>query len=41
MFEPFTTAARRSIFFARYEASQAGAPTIGPEHLLLNLLRVG
>lgn len=39
MFERFTEHARRSIFFARYEASQLGAAYIGTEHLLLGLLR--
>jgi ATP-dependent Clp protease ATP-binding subunit ClpC len=39
MFERFTEKARRVIFFARYEVSQAGGPTIEPEHLLLGLLR--
>ena len=39
MFERYTEAARRVIFFARYEASQFGSPTIDPEHLLLGLMR--
>ena len=39
MFERFTEKARRVIFFARYEASQYGSPTIESEHLLLGLLR--
>jgi uncharacterized protein (TIGR02246 family) len=39
MFERFTEKARRVIFFARYEASQYGSPTIETEHLLLGLLR--
>jgi ClpA/ClpB-like protein len=39
MFERYTEKARRVIFFARYEASQYGSPYIGPEHLLLGLLR--
>jgi ATP-dependent Clp protease ATP-binding subunit ClpC len=39
MFERYTEKARRVIFFARYEASQFGAPAIQPEHLLLGLLR--
>ena len=30
---------RRALFFARYEASQLGSPTIESEHLLLGLLR--
>lgn len=39
MFERYTEKARRVIFFARYEASQFGSPTIDTEHLLLGLLR--
>ncbi len=39
MFERYTERARRVIFFARYEASQFGSPTIESEHLLLGLLR--
>jgi methylmalonyl-CoA epimerase len=39
MFEKYTEAARRVIFYARYEASRLGAEAIGPEHLLLGLLR--
>ena len=39
MFERYTEKARRSIFFARYEASQFGSPVIDTEHLLLGLLR--
>jgi len=39
MFERYTEKARRVIFFARYEASQFGAPFIDTEHLLLGLLR--
>jgi ATP-dependent Clp protease ATP-binding subunit ClpC len=39
MFERYTEKARRVIFFARYEASQFGAPAIDPEHLLLGLMR--
>jgi 1-pyrroline-5-carboxylate dehydrogenase len=39
MFERYTEKARRAIFFARYEASQSGSPLIGPEYLLLGLLR--
>src|SRR5215472_15969071 len=34
MFERYTEKARRVIFFARYEASQFGAPAIEPEPLL-------
>jgi hypothetical protein len=40
MFERCTSAARRVLLFARHEASQAGAASIGPEHLLLSLLRI-
>ena len=39
MFERYTPAARKAIFFARYEASQFGDPEIRPEHLLLGILR--
>lgn len=39
MFERYTEKARRVIFFARYEASMYGCPTIETEHLLLGLLR--
>jgi hypothetical protein len=39
MFERYVEKARRVIFFARYEASQLGAPYIEIEHLLLGLLR--
>ena len=39
MFERYTEKARRTIFFARYEASQFGSPVIDTEHLLLGLLR--
>jgi Clp amino terminal domain, pathogenicity island component len=39
MFERYTEKARRVIFFARYEASHYGSPTIDTEHLLLGLLR--
>ena len=39
MFERYTEKARRLIFFARYEASQFGSPSIETEHLLLGLLR--
>jgi len=40
MFERYTEKARRTIFFARYEASQFGSPYIETEHLLLGLLKV-
>jgi len=39
MFERYTEKARRTIFFARYEASQFGSPYIESEHVLLGLLR--
>jgi uncharacterized protein (TIGR02246 family) len=39
MFERFTEKARRTIFFARYEASQYGSMSIETEHLLLGLFR--
>jgi ATP-dependent Clp protease ATP-binding subunit ClpA len=39
MFERYTEKARRVIFFARYEASQFGSPSIESEHLLLGLVR--
>lgn len=38
MFERYTEKARRVIFFARYDASVYGSPTIDTEHLLLGLL---
>lgn len=39
MFQRYTEKAKRTIFFARYEASQFGSPYIETEHLLLGLLR--
>lgn len=39
MFERYTEPARRSIFFARYEASQFGSNQINTEHMLLGILR--
>ena len=39
MFERYTEKARRVIFFARYEASRYGSPSIEGEHVLLGLLR--
>jgi 2-C-methyl-D-erythritol 2,4-cyclodiphosphate synthase len=39
MLERFTEKARRVIFFASYEASQYGSPSIEPFHLLLGLVR--
>lgn len=41
MLENFTERARRSLFFARYEAARAGSSAIESEHLLLGLLREG
>jgi len=38
MFERYTEAARRVIFFGRYEAAKCGSPYIETEHLLLGLL---
>jgi hypothetical protein len=39
LFERYTERARRSIFFARYEASVLGTPEITSEELLLGILR--
>lgn len=39
MFERYTEPARRTIFFARYEASVFGSSRIETEHLLLGVLR--
>jgi ATP-dependent Clp protease ATP-binding subunit ClpC len=39
MFERFTEAARRTLFFARLEASESGSRVITTENLLLGLLR--
>jgi ATP-dependent Clp protease ATP-binding subunit ClpC len=39
MFERFTEAARRTLFFARYEVTQLGATDIEPHHILLGLIR--
>jgi len=39
LFERYTEPARRTIFFARYEASQFGTKAIESEHLLLGILR--
>ena len=38
MFEKYTEAARKAVFFARYEASQSGSPYIEVDHLLLGIL---
>lgn len=39
MFETYTEKARRTLFFARLEASEFGSPSIESQHLLLGLLR--
>lgn len=39
MFERYDEAARRALFFSRYESSQLGAVSIETQHLLLGLLR--
>ena len=39
MFERYTETARRTLFFARYEATQAGNTAIEPHHLLQGVLR--
>jgi ATP-dependent Clp protease ATP-binding subunit ClpC len=39
MFDRYTDEARRVIFFARYEASLLGSPTLETEHFWLGLLR--
>ena len=39
MFERFNEHVRRSLFFARYEASRSSSHSIGSEHLLLGILR--
>jgi ATP-dependent Clp protease ATP-binding subunit ClpA len=39
MFERYTEPARRTIFFARFEAAKTGSPYIETEHLLLGVLR--
>jgi ATP-dependent Clp protease ATP-binding subunit ClpC len=41
MFERYTESARRTLFFARYEASHLGSISIETEHLLLGLMREG
>lgn len=38
-FDRFTAKARESLFFSRYEASEAGKLAIEPEHVLLGLVR--
>jgi len=39
MFERYDEQARRTLFFARYEASRLGVASIETEHLLLGLMR--
>lgn len=39
MFELYTEQARKVVFFARYEASLFGSPTIESEHILLGMIR--
>jgi enamine deaminase RidA (YjgF/YER057c/UK114 family) len=39
MIERYTEAARRILFYSRYEAAQLGSMSIEPEHLLLGLMR--
>lgn len=39
MFESYTEKARRTLYFARSEASAFGSPRIESQHLLLGLLR--
>jgi ATP-dependent Clp protease ATP-binding subunit ClpC len=39
MFERYTESARRTLFFARFEASQVSATSIEPEHVLAGLMR--
>lgn len=41
MFERYTERARRTLFFARYEASELGGTAVESEHLLLGLIRGG
>jgi ATP-dependent Clp protease ATP-binding subunit ClpC len=41
MFERYNEKARRSLFFARYEASKLGSRVIESEHILLGILREG
>lgn len=41
MYERYTEQARRTVFFARYEASRFGSSYIEAEHLLLGILREG
>ena len=40
LFERFSTASRKAVFCARWEAGFVGSEIIDSEHLLLGLLRV-
>lgn len=40
-FQRYTSAAKQALFFARYEAANAGSRVIEPEHVVLGLLRAG
>ena len=39
LFDRFTDAAKRTLFFSRFEASSLGRLIIGPEHVLLGVVR--
>ena len=39
LFPRFTEAAKRTLFFSRYEAVSLGRPEIAPEHVLLGVIR--
>src|SRR4051812_16918158 len=39
MYENWTESAKQVLFFGTYEATQLGAIEIGPEHILLGLIR--
>jgi ATP-dependent Clp protease ATP-binding subunit ClpC len=41
VFDKFNEAARRALFFSRYEAGALGEQVIGSEHLLLGVIRQG
>jgi hypothetical protein len=40
-FERYSPKARQALFFSRYEAGHLGSRSIGPEHVLLGLIRAG
>ena len=40
MFERFTEAARRALFFARYAVAERGGAAIEPEHIVLGVMQV-